>query len=57
MNKHKKLTLSEPEADFLRDEYLDADELFLIGFLQGFNRKNEKEWTEKSIWVFDDSSY
>lgn len=38
----KQQTLSEPELDYFVDEYLDVDEVFLLGFLQGFNRQSNQ---------------
>jgi len=32
------------------EEQLDPEELFLVGFLKGFNRKNMMDWNEKELW-------
>jgi len=39
------------ELEFLKRE-LNSEELFLLSFLKGFNRKVTKEWDEKGFWDF-----
>jgi len=39
------------EMEILRDQ-LDSRDLFLLGFLKGFNRTNMQEWSRKELSVF-----
>ena len=53
-----KTTLMEPEeVQLLRQEFLSQDELFLLKFMNSFNRKNNMEWAEKGLWEATTSSY
>jgi hypothetical protein len=34
------------KVDVLREQFLDSDEKFLLDYLQGFNRKSNREFEE-----------
>ena len=42
-------------ALFERD--LTPEEVFILGFLKGFNRKNSQQWSERELGVFQNSYY
>jgi hypothetical protein len=39
----------EQEINFLSDQ-LDPRDMFVLGYLKGFNRRTMKEWSEKGLW-------
>jgi len=43
---------SEEEMRFIED--LSPEEVFVLGFLKGFNRRNMKMWVEMELSIFDD---
>lgn len=48
----------EPEElHLLREDFLKPDELFLLEFMNSFNRKANKEWSQKGLWEAATSSY
>lgn len=42
--------LDMEELNFLKEE-LDAEEIFILGFLKGFDRGVMRKWIEEGIWV------
>lgn len=42
--------LDMEELNFLKEE-LDSEEIFILGFLKGFDRAVMKKWVEEGIWV------
>jgi hypothetical protein len=53
-----KTTLIEPEeVQLLRQEFLSPDEIFLLAFMNSFNRKNSMEWAKRGLWEATTSSY
>jgi hypothetical protein len=47
--------LDKDEVDILSDQ-LDSREMFILGFLKGFNRTNTREWTENGLWDFSEEA-
>lgn len=45
---------SEEEMRFMEEE-LSPEEVFILGFLKGFNRRNMKMWVEMELSIFDAS--
>ena len=39
-------------VEHLRTEMLDADELFLLQYIQSFNRRSAKEWSDRGLLDF-----
>jgi len=37
------------ESDILKEKFLRADELFLLEFLKGFDRRTNKEWNDLGL--------
>jgi len=37
------------EINYLSDE-LDPREMFILGFLKGFDRRTMKDWSNKGLW-------
>lgn len=44
--------LEKDEIKLLRDQ-LTPEEIFLLGFLKGFDRKVVQEWEENELWDFN----
>ena len=42
-------TMLEEEIEILGKQ-LEPREVFLIGFLKGFNRNNLRQWQEQGLW-------
>jgi hypothetical protein len=41
------------EIDYLTDNVgLDDEEIYILSYLKGFNRKNLKEWNKKGLMDF-----
>ena len=55
--KHQKIQIADREEMEILKNQLDSRDLFLIGFLKGFNRSNMKEWAENDLSVFNSSNY
>ncbi len=55
MNKQYQKFISPEEMSVLSGE-LDPEEIFILGFLRGFNRKNMKEWGDKDFGIFQSNS-
>ncbi len=52
MQRKQNQTFEEGELDiFVRQ--LSPEELFIIGFLKGFDRKVTAEWQERGLWDND----
>ncbi|MEK6945548.1 MAG: hypothetical protein AABW63_02030 [Nanoarchaeota archaeon] len=50
--------LIEPEeVRLLREEFLSQEELFLLKFMNSFDRKAHKEWAEKGLWESATAAY
>ncbi|MEK6926303.1 MAG: hypothetical protein AABW50_03420 [Nanoarchaeota archaeon] len=46
-----KTQIIEPEEiNLLRQDFLSQEEIFLLKFINGFNRKVNREWAEKGLW-------
>jgi hypothetical protein len=41
----------ENEFEMLKEK-LDQKELFILGFLKGFDREKMKKWTKDEIWEY-----
>ena len=48
----QQLSLSEKEELDLLSEQLDPREMYVIGFMKGFDRKALKEWNKKGLMDF-----
>jgi len=46
----KKQYMSEKEEIALLSEQVDPREMFILGYLKGFDRKVMREWSEKGLW-------
>ena len=40
------------EYDILKSQ-LDSRDLFILGFLKGFNRSNMQAWSKRDLAIFD----
>ncbi len=44
--------LEKDELNLLREQ-LSPEEVFLLGFLKGFDRNVMREWDKNGLWNFD----
>ncbi|MDP2925624.1 MAG: hypothetical protein Q8N99_04590 [Nanoarchaeota archaeon] len=47
---HQSLTQKQ-EIEILSKQ-LDPEDMYIIGYIKGFDRKLMKEWSEKGIWEY-----
>lgn len=43
--------MEKEEISLLREEFLKPEELFLLKFMNSFNRTRNREWTEQGLWM------
>lgn len=48
--KRKTKHFKNEDQNVVRENFLTQDELFLISYLDGFDRKKLKKWDEKGLW-------
>jgi hypothetical protein len=56
MTRQKQDVISEDEMSLL-EENLTPEEIFIVGFLKGFNRENMREWKERGLGAFRNPYY
>ena len=54
MNKKYQKLIPKDELSILEGQ-LNSEELFILGFLKEFNRKNLKEWDDNELGIFQDT--
>jgi hypothetical protein len=42
----------QQELGILREDFLDSEEIFVLGYLDRFNRAIAKRWQEENIGIF-----
>lgn len=45
-----KTLMETEEIQLLRQQFLSPEELFLLKFMNGFDRKKNAQWQEAGIW-------
>ncbi|MEK6918334.1 MAG: hypothetical protein AABW51_05290 [Nanoarchaeota archaeon] len=45
-----KRIIEPEEVQLLREELLNQEELFLLKFMNSFNRRTHREWEEMGLW-------
>lgn len=50
--KNKDQILSEDEEIEILSKQLDSREMYILGFLKGFDRKQLKEWSKRGLMDF-----
>ena len=49
--------IEEEEIDLIREQFLSPEELFLLKFMNSFNRTKNRDWAEQGLWTSIAGSY
>ncbi|MEK6895547.1 MAG: hypothetical protein AABX48_03425 [Nanoarchaeota archaeon] len=49
MKRRQLKQISDEELEILESQ-LGPDELFIVGYLKGFNRQVTRDWAERDLW-------
>lgn len=49
--------MEQEEISLLREQFLRPEELFLLKFMNSFNRTRNREWSEQGLWAPITGSY